>query len=219
MAYSIEQTLEALENKGVNIIDPRQVYVSPDVDIERIYPGSVLYPGTRLTGSRTLIGSGAKIGTEGPATVNDSVIGAGASIASGYVAGSTLLPRASVGGSGHLRAGTLLEEEANTAHAVRTIRDMRIDFMGAIVARNAVRIIQRCPNSRNDFGPMRFGRLKSRGISQRRNRTWSHTIDDEILKDERKRREFRKPRRRIPAYGSPGRLACVALQPERPRAR
>jgi len=118
MDYSIEQSLEALEKKGVNIPDPRQVYVSPDVDIARIYPGSVLYPGTRLTGSRTLIGSGAKIGTEGPATVNDSVIGAGASIASGYVAGSTLLPRASVGGSCHLRAGTLLEEEANTAHAV-----------------------------------------------------------------------------------------------------
>jgi len=118
MDYSIEQSLKALEEKGVSIIDPRQVYVSPDVDLDRIYPGSVLYPGTRLTGSRTLIGSGAKIGTEGPATVNDSVIGAGASIASGYVAGSTLLPRANVGGSCHLRAGTLLEEEANTAHAV-----------------------------------------------------------------------------------------------------
>ena len=82
MSYSIENTLKALENKGVNIIDPRQVYVSPEVDLDRIYPGSVLYPGTRITGSRTLIGSGAKIGTEGPAVVNDSVIGAKASIAS-----------------------------------------------------------------------------------------------------------------------------------------
>lgn len=118
MDYSIEQSIDALERKGVKIIDPRQVYLSPDVDIERIYPGSVLYPGARLTGSRTLIGSGAKIGTEGPATVNDSVIGAGASIASGYVTESTLLPRAKAGSNCHFRNGTLLEEEANTAHAV-----------------------------------------------------------------------------------------------------
>lgn len=118
MGYSIENTLNLLENKGVTLIDRRQVYVSPDVSIDRIYPGSVLYPGTRLTGSRTLIGSGAEIGTEGPAVVNNSVIGAGASIASGYVTECTLLPRAKAGANCHFRGGTLLEEEANTAHAV-----------------------------------------------------------------------------------------------------
>lgn len=118
MSYNIENTLKALEDKGVKIIDPRQVYVSPDVDLDRIYPGSVLYPGTRITGRRTLIGSGAKIGTEGPAVVNDSVIGAKASIASGYVTECTLLPRAKAGANCHFRGGTLLEEEANTAHAV-----------------------------------------------------------------------------------------------------
>ena len=118
MEYSIENTLNLLENKGVTLIDRRQVYVSPDVSIDRIYPGSVLYPGTRLTGSRTLIGSGAEIGTEGLAVVNSSVIGAGASIASGYVTECTLLPRAKAGANCHFRGGTLLEEEANTAHAV-----------------------------------------------------------------------------------------------------
>ncbi|MDO5131529.1 MAG: hypothetical protein Q4D81_00930 [Eubacteriales bacterium] len=118
MNYSIESTLQSLADKGVKMIDQRQVYVSPDVNPDRIYPGSVLYPGARITGSRTLIGTGAKIGTEGPATVNDSVIGAEASIASGYVTESTLLPRAKAGGNCHFRGGTLLEEEANTAHAV-----------------------------------------------------------------------------------------------------
>ena len=118
MNYSIENTLKALEGKGVKIIDPRQVYVSPDVDLDRIYQGSVLYPGARITGSRTLIGTGAKIGTEGPATVNNSVIGAEASIASGYVTECTLLPRAKAGANCHFRGGTLLEEEANTAHTV-----------------------------------------------------------------------------------------------------
>lgn len=118
MNYSIENSLKSLEDKGVIIIDPRQVYVSPDLDLDRIYPGSVLYPGTRLTGKRTLIGTGAEIGVEGPATVNDSVIGAKASIASGYVTESTLLPRAKAGANCHYRGGTLLEEEANTAHTV-----------------------------------------------------------------------------------------------------
>lgn len=116
--YSIEDSLKLLADKGVKIIDPRQVYVSPDIDLDRIYPGSVLYPGTRLTGKRTLIGTGAEIGTEGPAAVNDSVIGAEASIASGYVTESTLLPRAKAGANCHYRGGTLLEEEANTAHTV-----------------------------------------------------------------------------------------------------
>ena len=118
MDHNIESTLKTLADKGVKMIDPRQVYVSPDVDPARIYPGSVLYPGARITGSRTLIGTGAEIGTEGPATVDNSVIGAGASIASGYVTESTLLPRAKAGGSCHFRGGTLLEEEASTAHAV-----------------------------------------------------------------------------------------------------
>ena len=118
MNYSIENTLKALEDKGVKIVDPRQVYVSPDVDLDRIYQDSVLYPGARITGSRTLIGTGAKIGTEGPATVNNSVIGAEASIASGYVTECTLLPRAKAGANCHFRGGTLLEEEANTAHTV-----------------------------------------------------------------------------------------------------
>jgi len=118
MNYSIENTLKTLEDKGVKIIDPRQVYVSPDVDLDRIYQGSVLYPGARITGSRTLIGTGAKIGTEGPAAVNNSVIGAEASIASGYVTECTLLPRAKAGANCHFRGGTLLEEEANTAHTV-----------------------------------------------------------------------------------------------------
>lgn len=110
--------IQKLIEKGVNIIDPGQVYIAPEVKIERIYPGCVLYPGTRLTGENTLIGSGAKIGTEGPATIHDSVIGAKAEVASGYIAGSALLPEASAGANAHFRAGTVLEETATTAHSV-----------------------------------------------------------------------------------------------------
>jgi hypothetical protein len=110
--------LEQLAGKGVELIDPRQIYIDSDVSLHRIFPGAILFPGTRLSGARTLVAPGAKIGSEGPATVVDSAIGENAEIASGYVAGSVLLNKARIGSNGHVRAGTLLEEEASTAHAV-----------------------------------------------------------------------------------------------------
>lgn len=110
--------IEELERKGVIILDPRQTYIAQEVDLSRVYSGAVLYPGCRLTGKRTLIGTGAKIGTEGPAMISNSIIGADAEIASGYLADTTILPRAAVGANSHFRAGTLLEEEATTAHCV-----------------------------------------------------------------------------------------------------
>lgn len=114
----MNQIIQKLEEKGVIMIDPGQVYVSEEVNLDRIYPGCVLYPGTRLTGKRTLIGSDAKIGTEGPATIHDTIIGRKAEVASGYLSGCTLLPEASAGANSHFRAGTLLEETATTAHSV-----------------------------------------------------------------------------------------------------
>lgn len=118
MEDRLNQVIQQLEDKGVIIIDPRQVYVAPEVNIDRIYPECVLYPGTRLTGKRTLIGTGAKIGTEGPAVIHDAIIGRKAEVASGYLAGCTLMPEASAGANSHFRAGTLLEETATTAHCV-----------------------------------------------------------------------------------------------------
>jgi UDP-N-acetylglucosamine/UDP-N-acetylgalactosamine diphosphorylase len=110
--------LARLVDGGVVIVDPRQTWVGPEVVPERILAGSVLYPGTRLAGASVWLGAGAQVGTEGPATVVDSVLDDSASIASGYVSGAVLLRGASLGGSAHVRAGTLLEEEASTAHAV-----------------------------------------------------------------------------------------------------
>ena len=114
----IEDRLRELEARGVRIIDRRQVFIAPEVKLERIFPGAELYPGTRLLGVRTLVGTGAKIGTEGPAVISDSVIGTGAEVKSGFLDRATLLSRAVAGANAHFRAGTLLEEEASTAHAV-----------------------------------------------------------------------------------------------------
>ena len=118
MGYSIDHVLEELSEKGVTIIDPRQTYISPDVELDRIFSGCELYPGTRLSGARTLIGSKVKIGTEGPAVINDSIIGSNAEVASGFLSEATMLPGSKAGANSHFRAGTLLEEDASTAHSV-----------------------------------------------------------------------------------------------------
>src|SRR5882757_5916088 len=114
----ISQRLRFLSDRGVQLIDPRQVYVEDDVVLEHIFPESILYPGTRLSGKNTVIAPGAIVGSEGPATIVDSVIGTGAEVASGFVTGSVLLNQARIGANGHIRSGTLLEEGASVAHAV-----------------------------------------------------------------------------------------------------
>ncbi len=118
MREDIEERIRSLEEKGVIIVDPRQTYIAPEVDLDRIYKGSVLFPGCRLTGKRTLVGTCAQIGAEGPAAIHDTVVGSGAEVGSGFLTDTTLLPMAKVGANAHFRGGTLLEEYATTAHCV-----------------------------------------------------------------------------------------------------
>ncbi|MGY4508934.1 UDP-N-acetylglucosamine pyrophosphorylase [Bradyrhizobium sp. USDA 3650] len=121
--------LRQLSDKGVNVVDPRQTFLDDDVDLDRVFPEAILFPGTRLAGRKTLVGPRAKIGSEGPATVIESVIGESAEIASGYVTGSVLLTKARIGANGHVREGTLLEEEASTAHAVGLKQTVLMSFV------------------------------------------------------------------------------------------
>src|SRR6267142_1154093 len=109
-AMKISQRLRFLSDRGVQLIDPRQVYVEDDVVLEHIVPQSVLYPGTRLSGKNTVSAPGARVGSAGRAPIVDSVIGAGAEVASGFVTGSVLMHQARLGANRHLRSGTLLEE-------------------------------------------------------------------------------------------------------------
>lgn len=115
---STNEIVQSLIASGVKIIDPLQVYIAPDVDPSRIYPGSILYPGTRLEGERTLIAPGARVGTEGPAVLKNALLGEEAEVASGFLTDTVLLPGAKAGANSHFRAGTILEEGASTAHAV-----------------------------------------------------------------------------------------------------
>ncbi|HOU91253.1 MAG TPA: hypothetical protein PLU22_09420, partial [Polyangiaceae bacterium] len=125
----LERRLDRAQERGVVIVDPRQTYIAADVDLARLAPGAVLWPGTRLVGPRTWLGPGSRVGTEGPATLVDAVLDAGATVASGFVQGAVLLAGASLGAAAHVRAGTLLEEEASTAHAVGLKQTILLAFV------------------------------------------------------------------------------------------
>lgn len=130
MSY-LDDRLVKLRERGVILVDPRQVYVADDIYLERISSGAVLYPGARLIGSRTFLAPGAKVGSEGPATVADTVLGEGAEIASGYVEGAVLLRGARLGSNAHVRPGTLIEEHASTAHAVGLKQTILMSYVTA----------------------------------------------------------------------------------------
>jgi len=132
---NLEAKLDILEAKGVTIIDRRQTYLDEAVDGSRICRGAVLYPGTRLIGARTFVGPGAKIGVEGPAILDNTIIGESAEVGSGYLNEAVMLRNARVGSNAHIRAGTLLEEEASAAHAVGLKHTVLLSFvtMGSLI--------------------------------------------------------------------------------------
>ena len=135
MCENLEAKLDILEAQGVTVIDRRQTYLDEAVDVSRICRGAVLYPGTRLVGVQTFVGPGAKVGIEGPAVLDNSIIGENAEVASGYLKEAVMLRNARVGANAHIRAGTLLEEEASTAHAVGLKHTILLSFvtMGSII--------------------------------------------------------------------------------------
>ena len=115
--------------RGVRVVDPCQTFVDADVNPDRVDPSAVLHPGTRLHGASLLLGPRAEVGTEGPATLRDCALGADTSIASGFAHGAVLLDGASLGANAHARPGTLLEEQASTAHAVGLKHTVLLSFV------------------------------------------------------------------------------------------
>lgn len=111
--------IEALIKKGIQIPNPQSVTIGGDVDLGRISGDKVLlHTGCKILGASTLISAGAILGHEGPVTVENCWIGPQVELKSGYFKGSVFLKKASVGLGAHFRNGTILEEEANSAHTV-----------------------------------------------------------------------------------------------------
>src|SRR5215471_13749530 len=149
--------VQALLDRGVRVVDPGQIFVADDVDPARIHATAMLFPGTRLQGRRTFLGAGAQVGTEGPATLVDAVLGEGAAIASGYAKGAVLLRGASLGGATHAREGTILEEEASTAHAVGLKQTILMSFvtLGSLI--NFCDVLMAGGTSRKDHSEVGSG--------------------------------------------------------------
>jgi hypothetical protein len=149
--------VQALLDRGVRVVDPGQVFIDGEVDLSRIHPSAVIFPGARLQGRRTWLGPGAKVGTEGPATLVDCVLADGAAIASGYASGAVLLRGAALGGAAHVREGTVLEEEASTAHAVGLKQTILLSFvtLGSLI--NFCDVLMAGGTSRKDHSEVGSG--------------------------------------------------------------
>jgi UDP-N-acetylglucosamine/UDP-N-acetylgalactosamine diphosphorylase len=112
-------TIEQLIAKGVHIPNPQSVEIGDDIDPDRISGKNVtLHAGTKLFGANTYVADGARIGYEGPATVQDCFVGPEVELKGGYFQQATFLYKASCGLGAHVRQGTILEEHTSVAHTV-----------------------------------------------------------------------------------------------------
>ena len=111
--------IEKLIKKGVQIDQPASVEIGGDVDVDRISAdGVVIYAGCKIFGPDTLILPGVKLGYEAPATVDNCQVGLDVELKGGYFNQSVFLEKAKLGMGSHVRAGTILEEQAVIAHTV-----------------------------------------------------------------------------------------------------
>lgn len=108
-----------LMKKGVDIPNPLSIDVGEEVDPERISGVGVrIDPGCRVYGADTVIARGARIGREGPVTIENCQLGPGVELRGGYAREATFLDRAAAGLGAQIREGCLLEEQASVAHCV-----------------------------------------------------------------------------------------------------
>jgi UDP-N-acetylglucosamine/UDP-N-acetylgalactosamine diphosphorylase len=113
------KAVEKLLQKGARIPNPDCVEIGPEVDVERISgEGVVIHSGCRIFGDRTLILPGARLGDEGPVTVENCQVGPGTELRGGFFREAVFLEQVRCGLGAHVREGTILEEQASIAHAV-----------------------------------------------------------------------------------------------------
>jgi bifunctional UDP-N-acetylglucosamine pyrophosphorylase / glucosamine-1-phosphate N-acetyltransferase len=106
-------------NKGVNIPNPLTLDIGAEVNIDQISSKNVtIYPGCRIYGEKTVISSGAKLGYEGPVTIEDCQIGQKVELKGGFFSKSVFLDKSNMGLGAQVREGCILEEEAGGAHCV-----------------------------------------------------------------------------------------------------
>ena len=124
------ENIEKLIKKGVKIPNPHCVEIGDEVNIERISGDSVvIHSGCKIFGSSTLILQGAKLGYEGPATIENCQIGPQVDLKGGFFKDAVFLKNSNMGLGSHIREGTILEEESNTAHTVALKQTILFPFV------------------------------------------------------------------------------------------
>ncbi len=114
-----KEKIITLMEKGVKIFNPDSVLIGKEVDPDRISGENVMiYPGTRILGEKTLIMSGARLGFEAPVTIDNVYVGPDVDLKGGFFEKAVFAGKNSFGSGGHVRKGTILEEEACAAHTV-----------------------------------------------------------------------------------------------------
>jgi UDP-N-acetylglucosamine/UDP-N-acetylgalactosamine diphosphorylase len=121
----VEQLLE----RGVIIPSPCMVEIGDEVAVEQIAPSVTLHAGSRIYGEKTWIGAGSIIGEEAPVTIQNCQLGRKVHLKGGFFSGAVFLDGANMGSGAHVRAGTLLEEEANGAHTVGLKQTILLPFV------------------------------------------------------------------------------------------
>jgi hypothetical protein len=111
--------VDLLVQKGVSIPNPESVYIGDDVNIDKISgQGVTLYSGTKIIGARSLIMPNSRIGYEAPVTMENTLVGANTRLDGGFFQDAVFAGANVFGSGGHVRKGTILEEEASAAHTV-----------------------------------------------------------------------------------------------------
>lgn len=119
MNGAISKKIQRLLEKGVNIPCPASVEIGETVSIDRISGENVtIHAGSKIQGEKTWIGPGVRLGEEAPVTIENCWVAEKVSLKGGYFSGAVFLPGASAGSGSHVRAGTILEEQASIAHSV-----------------------------------------------------------------------------------------------------
>lgn len=112
------EKINFLINHGVSLPQPATVEIGPEVNPESIAPGAVIHPGCRIRGEKTLIMAGARLGEEGPVTLQDCQVGPAVELKGGFFRESTFLKEVNIGSGAQVREGCLLEELSGGAHVI-----------------------------------------------------------------------------------------------------
>jgi len=129
--FETAMNISQYTDRGVVISCPESVEIDSGIPPENIAPGVIVHAGSRIRGATTSIGPECVIGAEAPATIEDCQLGRGVHLKGGYFCSATFLDQSEMGSGAHVRAGTLLEEQARAAHTAGLKQTIFFPFVTA----------------------------------------------------------------------------------------